>query len=187
LTTAPELVVTGAITVEPMIVGPTTVLICPMAGPVNERTAPQVVEKVPPVVPPTDALLRASQPAVDTPDWAIPMLLPPGTPTPVGQVAAFRQAAAFPHVAALAPETGTATANAPIVATMATRRLKMDLVRWVGMVATPICRVICTGDRHGVAAHMMARALWPAGRPMGQSGSRVLGQLPPVEKVGSDG
>ena len=52
--------------VEPMIVGPTTVLICPIAGPTNERRFPQAVEVAPPVAPFTEGVL-VEQPEVLTP------------------------------------------------------------------------------------------------------------------------
>jgi hypothetical protein len=56
--------------VEPMIVGPTTLLTCPMAGPTNERTAPQVVDTVPAVAPPTD-VPSVEQPEVSAPAWTV--------------------------------------------------------------------------------------------------------------------
>jgi hypothetical protein len=40
--TGPELTVIGARTVEPMIVGPIAVATCPVLGPTNARTAPQI-------------------------------------------------------------------------------------------------------------------------------------------------
>jgi hypothetical protein len=49
---------------EPMIVGPTTLLICPIWGPVNARRAPHVCAEVLPAFPPNEGLFVPTQPAV---------------------------------------------------------------------------------------------------------------------------
>jgi hypothetical protein len=60
---------------EPMIVGPMTLLICPICGPVNARSAPHVWAEVLPLFPPSDGLVVPTQPAV--PIWFPPMAVPP--------------------------------------------------------------------------------------------------------------
>jgi hypothetical protein len=55
-TTFPALTVTGARTVEPMIVGPTWLSTCPRVGPMNERTVKHAVGSAPPVAPTFSAL-----------------------------------------------------------------------------------------------------------------------------------
>src|SRR5260370_951391 len=76
LTIEPELTCTGATIVEPMIVGPTTELICPIAGPLNERSAPQEGDDVPPVGPASE-LLFVEQPVVPAAWEALPAAAPP--------------------------------------------------------------------------------------------------------------
>jgi hypothetical protein len=55
-----------------MMVGPITVLICPICGPLNERIAPHVCADVLPLLPPTDGRFVPTQPA-------LPIWLPPTT------------------------------------------------------------------------------------------------------------
>jgi hypothetical protein len=55
---------------------------------------------------------------------------------------------------------GPATANTPIAAATATRRLRTDLARWLLMIGTPVCRVIARGDHRGAPQrNMMAPAV----------------------------
>jgi hypothetical protein len=79
---------------EPMIVGPITLAICPICGPVKDRTAPHVCAEVLPAFPPTDGLFVPTQPA--EPIWLppIPIAAPPvgtiGKPNPGTTALALR-------------------------------------------------------------------------------------------------
>src|SRR3954464_10164974 len=98
-----------------MIVGPITLLICPIWGPLNERRSPHVRAEVLPLFPPTDGRFVPTQPAA-------PIWLPPTAAAPPS---------GRPHsgISALAPETGAARATAPVTTTSARMRLRIDLTR----------------------------------------------------------
>jgi hypothetical protein len=67
LMTGPALMITGPRTVEPMIVGPTWLFTCPIAGPMNDRTALQLVAEVPPAPPAVEGRYDAQPETLDGP------------------------------------------------------------------------------------------------------------------------
>jgi hypothetical protein len=62
---------------EPIMVGPITLLICPMAGPVNARRAPHVWAEALPLLPPIAGLFVPTQPAL--PIWSPAIGAPTGS------------------------------------------------------------------------------------------------------------
>jgi hypothetical protein len=73
-----------AVNGEPVIVGPITLLICPICGPVNARAAPHVWADVLPLLPPNDGLFVVTQPA--EPIWLPPIALLPIPNPPIGGI-----------------------------------------------------------------------------------------------------